>query len=98
MTGPNRVQAVAVKLTANDKRVLLAAEKACETWDGFMPHGIADWTAIRRLQEHVFVEQSEEYHDCQTCPVSHEGSAYRLTIWAQHFLADERDAKGVGHG
>lgn len=45
-----------VKLTDNDRRVLRSIKRACEQYDGYVPHGAADWTAIRRLSVAGLVE------------------------------------------
>jgi hypothetical protein len=76
MTAPRRVPAHA--LTTNDRRVLAAIERSCVEYDGFGPHGSADWTAIRRLAARWLVD-TIGHGACQTCRESHEGLIYVLT-------------------
>jgi hypothetical protein len=54
-------------LSANDVRVLDAVERAQSEFDGFAPHGAADWTALRRLLAAGLVECVGDGL-CQTCP------------------------------
>lgn len=51
---PTRAQIDA--LTNNDRRVLASVEIACSKWDGYAPHGAADWMAIYRLVRAGLVE------------------------------------------
>jgi hypothetical protein len=72
-----------VKLSNNDQRVLREIERACQEYDGFMPHGSADWTAIRRLLKAGLIEDSgwsECFGDCDRADRSepHEGPGFRL--------------------
>ena len=63
---------------------ILQSPKATEVYDGYMPHGSRDWTAIRRLQREALVEASNDFADCMTCPTMHEGPAFRLTVHGMH--------------
>jgi len=91
-----------VKLTENDLRVLNAIDRACGEWDGYIPHGAADWTAIRRLEAEVLVECMNEYGTCQTCREPHEAMMFKLTVYGDCVLRpvsealsdDARDAGG----
>ena len=38
-----------MSLTTNDMRVLESIRMMPSDWDGWAPHGSADWTAVRRL-------------------------------------------------
>lgn len=38
-----------MSLTTNDVRVLESIRMMPSDWDGWAPHGSADWTAVRRL-------------------------------------------------
>jgi hypothetical protein len=77
-----------MRLTVNDRRVLQAAAKAFETWEGIMPHGSADWTAIRRLEREQLVDKCNDWADCQTCAQTHEGPAFAITVWGWRALVD----------
>ena len=66
-----------VNLTANDERVLADVESACGEWDGYSPHGIADWTGVRRLARLGLVEW-RGYGVCQTCSDPHDGPLFVL--------------------
>lgn len=85
------------KLTTNDARVLRAVWTANDSLGGLMPHGPADWTAIRRLVKAQLVEVDNEWADCQTCPKSHEGPAYRLTLWGRRAV-DELALQELAEG
>lgn len=85
-----------MKLTTNDMRVLRAMRQVLSPslggngdFDGFMPHGSADWTATRRLLKGQYVERLNEYANCQTCSDPHEGEAFKLTHWALRVFAPE---------
>jgi hypothetical protein len=67
-------------ITANDRRVLDNIERACREYDGYIPHGSSDWTAIKRLEKELLVECSSEWGDCQTCREPHEAPMFRLTL------------------
>ncbi len=75
-----------MNLSDNDMRVLKAIEHACKDWDGFAPHGNPDWVAIKRLEREAFVERSNEYGECKTCPESHETALYTLTVYGVRVL------------
>lgn len=64
------------KLTDNDLRVLRAVERACGEYDGFAPHGAADWTAIRRLLTRELITGGSGHATCQDCTEPHEGPYY----------------------
>jgi hypothetical protein len=68
-----------VTLTANDVRVLDATERAQGEYDGWVPHGAADWTAIRRLLRAGLVTCLGN-GVCQDCPDAHDGLIYARTI------------------
>ena len=76
-------------LSDNDRRVLVAIERACREWDGYIPHGAADWTAIRRLLAERLVEPTNDFGDCQTCPEPHEGEIFVLTAHGLRHAAEE---------
>lgn len=65
-------------LTSNDRRVLEGIEWASREWDGFTPHGIANWTAIRRMKARGLVE-FKDYGICQSCPEPHDALIFTLT-------------------
>jgi hypothetical protein len=65
-------------VSENDRRVFNAVACACGEWDGYIPHTIADHTAIRRLRDAGLVEYVD-HAICQTCSSSHEAAAYGLT-------------------
>lgn len=54
--------------TKNDLRVMRIAIKLVDDngFDGFGPHGAADWTAIRRLEKAGFVK-FEGHGVCEDC-------------------------------
>lgn len=70
-------------MTKNDMRVMSAVEESIERgWDGFAPHGSADYTAIRRLMkrgEIVFVGTGE----CGECDSeSHKWAPVSVPLYA----------------
>lgn len=67
-----------MKLTANDERVLAALDDACTRFDGFMPHGAADWTAIKRLERAGLIRHIG-FARCQDCE-EHEGDAFTRSL------------------
>ena len=71
------VQADGGPVTKNDQRVLNAVRDACETWDGFIPHGAPDHLGIKRLLQARVVE-FVDYGGCETCCEYHEAPIYRL--------------------
>jgi hypothetical protein len=76
-----------MRLTANDWRVLKAAEEAMATWGGVIPHGARDWMAIRRLEREKLILQSNDWADCKTCAEPHEGPSFAITVWGARALA-----------
>lgn len=68
-----------MSLSENDRRVLGAIQRAMRDWDGFAPHGAADWCAIRRLRAAELVADNG-FAVCQDCPGGeHEESCFVLT-------------------
>lgn len=57
-----------MNLTPNDMRVLRSAINLVDDhgFDGFGPHGAADWTAIRRLEKARLVK-CDGYGVCEDC-------------------------------
>ena len=66
------------RLTKNDQRVLDSVKFACGEWDGFAPHGSADWAGVRRLLEADLIEFVCGDGRCQTCSESHDTHVYRM--------------------
>lgn len=66
-------------MTKNDQRVLREIRQAVQDWDGYGPHGAADWTAVRRLLAAGLI-RSEGVAECQSCPEPHEGEYFVLTV------------------
>ena len=73
-------------MTSNDLRVLRAVEDACKKFDGFIPHGAADWTGVKRLEKEVMVECCNEYGACQTCSAQHEAPMFTLTVHGMYAI------------
>ena len=66
------------KNSDNDIRTAREIVRACRHFDGFMPHGAANWKGLRRLIRKglaVFVADGT----CQTCKDPHDGPLYKLT-------------------
>ena len=74
--------------SGNDMRVMRAAVDALKYFDGLMPHGSADWIALRRL---VARGHAECIGDgvCETCPDAHDGQLFRLTDAGRRALGTE---------
>lgn len=53
-------------LSENDLRVLSSAERSCSAYDGFAPHGAADWLGVRRLVVAGLLEPTEP-GICEDC-------------------------------
>lgn len=66
-----------IKLTANDKRVLRAIAEAEQHYDGFAPHGAANWVAIKRLVKWNLVFYAD-FGTCETCDLRHETAIYKI--------------------
>lgn len=85
MTPPDRsMRPLEADLSANDRRVLRAIERAAREWDGYFPHGTQDWTAIRRLISRGLVECTGTGACCECDNPKHnevqaEGPIYVLT-------------------
>ena len=60
-----------VKLSSNDRRVLAEIEATCGEYDGYVAHGAANWTAVRRLQKLGLVSY-DEMGECQSCHEPHD--------------------------
>lgn len=55
-------------LSANDRRVLANVGNANRNgWDGYVPHGSGDWSAIRRLCAAGLVAELDELGVCCEC-------------------------------
>lgn len=66
-------------LTANDGSTLWAVHCALVEYDGFIPHGSAQWCAIRRLERMGYVRR-DGYGVCCDCPdESHVAEVFALT-------------------
>ena len=80
---------MAVDLTPAGRTLLEAIRYACDEWDGFVPHGPGEQSALRRLLRHGLVVQDGS-GVCMTCSEQHEGPIYVLT-------SAGRDALERGH-
>ena len=65
----------AQELSANDKRILDAVDEVCTRLDGFIPHGIADWTGVRRLVKAGVID-TIGFARCENCE-EHETLAFQ---------------------
>lgn len=74
-------------LTANDRRVLSAVEIASRDFDGFAPHGVSDWIAVKRLTRAGLVEPTDP-GVCQSCREPHDTQIYVLTAAGREALGD----------
>jgi len=55
-------------LSAKDRQVLTSVGSANRNgWDGYVPHGSGDWSAIRRLCAAGLVRELEELGVCCEC-------------------------------
>ena len=79
-----------MKLSTNDRRVLLCARKVSDEFDGLAPHGSADWTAIRRLEKLEFVVFVGTGACADGCDIEdHEGPIYAITLGGLAALESE---------
>lgn len=64
-------------LSDNDRRVLENVRGVPDRWDGYIPHGAANWTAIRRLERAGLIE-CVGIGGCETCEGNepHEGPIF----------------------
>lgn len=83
------------QMTTNDMRVLRNISAACDEYDGYCPHGQADWTAIKRLCRRGFAE-SAGLGECQSCKDPHYSAVYVLTDDGVCALAEVAPLRGEG--
>lgn len=51
---------------------------ACARWDGFVPHGSAEWRTVRILYGAGLVDRLDD-GVCETCPQPHDAPLFTLT-------------------
>jgi hypothetical protein len=96
-----------MSLTTNDMRVLESIRMMPSDWDGWAPHGSADWTAVRRL---VAAGRIVGFGTGVCCDCDTERHRYEPTEIPMYRLAQQppqplehvqqpaRDANGQQHG
>lgn len=92
------IETLAHPLTRNDRRVLAAIKRAQAEYDGFAPHGPADWIGVRRLLAAGLVKANGFGVCCDCDTEAHileptEGPIFVLTA-----EGGARDDGGGGHG